>query len=593
MAKIMLALICVFVAQFSFAQMRSTSKRKPLNFQADKNNLQVLPQRFEYTLLDEDRLKIGDILIDTTQVIFQLEPSNELQSSYRIQFSWPAGLISEGQLTIKNNSGKAIFNKLITKEVLKISKGPTENLPEGLRSDIATFSVDGITPELIEDMKYYPFMTFCIYRESEETKLYLCSKELYLSTLDGKMIIKRRSSAKKTAQIEINRKVVGHQGIIYLNDRNESVAFKLETQTGAFLEIETRMKDVDFKDVVIANDNENIILTASGAEPVDESKVKKISTTEWQITLPKSRPVLYLKGDGDIPMRQEFYVRGTIPSAKNRPYLTSKSPSYTYSSEVTFNGTSPEGVQVKIPDDDLDSKIELLKKNQFQWIFHNIQFGKKTRRYLSVTTENQEFLAGYDIYRGQPFSFGLGANYLIPSGIAYGSLNFQWWFENFLGINSNWSRFHWGLSLDRDQHLLEKDDVTKVDFSTFEILWRAKEGLNLVDETWGLSLPIQMVQGESGSALSFGLGAFLIKKTSNWLKHFMHWSDLKLLYFISSSGSDFKVKSGIHIKAMALWQVSSLWYLNYGCNFSDYKYDPASPTEELQIGLNLGLQYKF
>lgn len=592
MTKVLLTLICVFTTFSSFAQTRS-SNLKPLYFQANKNKLQVLPQRFEYALLDEDRFKVGDILLDTRQVVFQLEPSTEIQGSYRIQFSWPAGLINEGQLAIKNNFGKAIFSKLIVKDILKISPGPTSDQPEGVRSEIANLSVDGIAPELIEDMKYYPFMTFCIYRESEETRLYLCSRELYLSSKDNKMIVKQRSNIKKTAQIEINGQIVGNQGIIYLNDPSENVAFRMQTQTGAFLEIETRMKDVAFKDVVVADDNENIILTASGAEPADKNITRKLTATEWQITLPKSRPVLYLKGAGDIPMRQEFFVRGPLPREKNRPYLSTKAPTRTYSSKVTMNGISPEGVQVKIPEDDTNSEIEFLKKNQFQWTYRNIPTGQETRRYLKVTANDQDFLAGYDIYRGHPFSLGLGASYQTPSGIIYGSLSVQWWIENFLYANSSWSQFHWGLSFEREQHLLEKEDIPKVNFTTLELFWRAQGGFNLVDETWGLSLPMQMIQEESLSATSFGLGAFWLKKPSNWMADFMHWSELKLQYFGNSAGSDFKLKSALRLKATAYWQLNAQWFFNYGLDFSDYKYEPAATTEKLQIGISTGLLYKF
>lgn len=581
MIKILLSLICVFAAFSSFAQTRQ-SKLKPLYFPADKNKLQILPQRFEYSLLDEDRLQVGDILFDTTQVVFQIEPSTEIKGSYRIQFRWPAGIIREGQLAIKTSSGKAIFNQPIAKGALKISHGPTDNLQEGLRADIATFSVDGIEAGLLEDMKYFPFMTFCIYRESEGTRLYLCSKELYLTTQDGKMVIKPRTTVQKTAQIEINGKIVGNRGIIYLNDRTEGVAFKMQTQTGAFLEIETRMKDVDIKDVVVAEDNENIILTASGAKPADESKVKKISDTEWQISLPKDRPVLYLKGDCDIPMRQEFYIRGTLPRSKNRSYLFSISPSRTYNSKITFNGVTPDGVQIKIPADDPNSEIELIKKNQFKWTLRNIPAGQESRHYLTVVADNKEFVAGYDIYRGQPFRFEMNAYYQTPSGILFGSFSFQWWLENFLYASSDWSRFHWGVSLEREQHLTEKQNIAKIDFTTLELLWRAKEGFNFQGESWGLSLPLQMIQSEGASATAFGLGAFWVQQPSNWLKRYMHWSELKMQYLGSSSGGDLKVKSGLRLKASAFWQLNTQWYFHYGLNFSDDKYAPMA-----------GLLYKF
>lgn len=593
MLKFFLSLVCLIVGMPASAQ-QNRAKLKPLYFQADKNNLQVLPQRFEYTLLDEDRLKVGDILIDASKVTFQIEPSSQIKGTYNIRFTWPAGLLKEGEISIKNNSGKAVLNSVITPENIKVFQedAPTSE-EEKLRSEIATINFDGISSAIIDDMKYFPFMVFCIYKVSDDTRLYLCSKELYLSSQQGQMVVKPRSAVKKPAQIEINGKIVGNQGIIYLDDKSENVAFKAQTQTGAFLEVETSKKDVDFKDVVISEDGEKIILTASGAEPVDEKKVKKISEQEWQIALPKSRPVLYLKGNGDIPMRQEFYIRGPLPKEKNRPFLSSRSADRTYSSKLSFNGVTPEGTQVKISDKDTQANLEATKKNQFLWTVQDIPAGLENRRYLNISSEGQNFVVGYDMFRGLPFGLGLGAQYLTPSGVAFGTINFDWWVENFLGINANWSRFHWGVSLSRDQHLSESDDVAKVDITTFELLWRNQDGFDLVDETWGLSLPLKMIQGPSASAMAFGVGGFISKKPWRWFKPVMHWSEIELQYFLGSSGSDFKVKSAYILSAKAYWKVSAKTHWYYGLNLSDYKYDPPAAKEDLQIGLNGGIYWKF
>nr|BFD67278.1 hypothetical protein HAGR004_23000 [Bdellovibrio sp. HAGR004] len=592
MRLLLVSLLCLLSAIPTWAQNRS-SKLKPLYFQADKNNLQVLPQRFEYTLMDEDRLKVGDILIDTTEVTFQIEPSPAKKGAYRIRFTWPAGLIKEGELAIKNNSGKAIFNAVLNRDNVKISQAETTSEEEGLRSEKADFVAEEVETSLVDDMKYLPFMVFCIYRESDETRLYLCSNELYLSSQQGQMTVKARSSTKKPAQIEINGKVVGNRGIIYLNDRSENVAFRAATRSGAFLEIETRKKDVDFKDAVVSDDGERLILTASGAEPVDEKKVKKISDTEWQIALPKSRPVLFLKGDGDIPMRQEFYIRGQLPREKNRPYLSARSAVRTYSSSLSFNGVAPAGVSVKVPENDKAAQLEMSKKNQFVWTVRDIPAGVENRRYLNVSADGHNFVVGNAVFRGQPFGLGLGGRYQTPSGVAYGTLEFQWWIENFMWINADWSRFHWGMALERQQQLIEKDDFAKADLTTVELLWRAHEGFHLVDASWGLSLPLQMIQAESASATSFGVGAFMVNKPHRWFRSLMDWSELKLQYYAGSSGSDFKIKSAYSLKAQAYVHLSNQWFWRYGLDLNEYKFDPSAAKEEMQIGVGTSLFWKF
>ncbi|WP_413557526.1 hypothetical protein [Bdellovibrio sp. HCB209] len=565
--------------------------RKPMLFQASKNNLQVLPQRFEYTLMDEDRLKVGDILIDSTKVTFDLQEPTKNGAPYRVRFTWPADLLKDGELAIKNNAGKAIFTTRLDQSNVKLSKNERDQ--ENLRSDLASLTVELNDPKIVEDMKYLPFMTFCIYRQTDETQTYLCSKELYLSSQQGQLAVRPRSATKKTAQVEINGKVVGNQGIIYLNDRSESVSFKALTQTGAFLEIDTRMNEVDFKDVVQSENGQRMILTASGAEPADGSKVRRLGDGSWQVVVSKERPLLYLKGDGDIPMRQEFYVKGSIPPAKIRPTLSAKSVNKTYSSSVSMDGIASADTNMSADASDKDASFQE-EGNQFKWTIKNLPAGKSTRHFLQVQTGSDSFMAGYDVERGNPFSAWLGARYQTPSGIAFGSLGFEWWFENFLGLNADAARLHWGLIVSRDQHLTTNDDYPEIDLTTAELVWRANPGFHLMDETWGLSIPVQMVQGKDASSTAFGLGFFVQNKpTVRWMKKMMEWTELKLQYLPSGSGSDFKVSNAYRLEGSGYYQMKKDMYLKYGLGLVNYKYDPAAPKEDMQIELNALAYWNF
>lgn len=591
MLKVLLLTLGALIPNAIFAQ-SNLSKLKPLYFQADKNHLQILPQRFEYTLMDEDKLKIGDILIDFTQVSFQIEPSAK-KGVYNVSFTWPSGLMNTGLIAIKNNSGKAILNKKIEQADITISQPKKDQTDSELRSAIATTTLNDVESNIIKDMEYYPFMVLCIYRETENTKIYLCSKELYLTNVQGQFVIKPRAGAKKEPQVEINGTTVGNQGSIYLNDRSENVAFRADTQSGAFLEIETRKKDVDFKDVIVSDNGEKIILTASGAEPVESKNTKKISNDEWQVSIPKNRPVVYLKGDGDIPMRQEFYVKGELPTAKNRVYLSAKSPWQTYSSTLDLKGVTAEGVTIKVPSADENADINILKKNQFIWKIKSIQDSVE-KRYLDVKVNNQEFTARYDIVHGKPFNLELSLQHQTPSAISYAHFEIQWWLENMFSVNSSWSHLHWGILFARQQHLTEKESQPKLDFTSLELLWRSREGFNLVDETWGLSLPMQLIQSENTSITAQGLSWYLLKKTDrDWLKSFADWTELKTTYFFSSTGQDVKLKSALQLKAKALVKINSDWYAHYGMEFSDYKFDPGLANEESQLGLDIGLLWNF
>lgn len=593
MKSIFILASLLLCAPSSFAQSKKSPNLKPLLFQADKNNLQVLPQRFEYSLVDEDSLKVGNILIDTTKVAFNVEQVPQKRGQYRLRFTWPAGLLKHGEIAIKNNSGKAIYTSEIAPEHIKVTKGEDQlDDDSDTQLDLAEFTSPILEKSTLEDMKYFPYMVFCIYRESEETKIYLCSKELYLTTAGDQLTVKPRSASKRAALVEINGKAVGNQGMIYLNDISENVSFKTQMQTGAFLEIETRMKTVDFKDAVLSADEKRVILTASGAEPVDDSKVKKLSNDEWQIDLSRSRPLIYLKGEGDIPMRQEFYIRGNLPKEKDRPYLSAKSATQTYSSQLSFTGVNPEGITTKPDSKDTNAELTPTKKNQFQWTVRDIEPGQKNRRYLSVLSGEDTFTVGYDISRGLPMSLGLSGRFLTPSGNMYGSVDFQWWFENFLGISSDAFRFHWGAQIERNQLLSKIDGQANADFTTAELLWRASPGFHLQDETWGLTLPFQMVTAEGVSANTYGLGAFVLCKSSKMLSTYMNWNEYKLQYFLGSSG-DFKITSGYVLSAKAFKSFNKRWSLRYGAALTQYKFDPAPDKEPLNVGFEAGAYYQF
>lgn len=579
------SLILLLFAQSSTS---ANPKLKPLFFPADKNNLQVLPQRFEYTLLDDERLKVGDILMDASFVTFKVETSES--GKYRLQFTWPAGLLKEGQLSLRNNSGKAILSSRLSPDNLKITPQTTMNEEQKLRSDVAQFFMEEVDSDLMDEMKYLPFMTFCISRESQDTHLSLCSKELYMSSQGGQIIIKPRTAvAKRVARVEVNGKIVGNQGIIYLNDTTESISFIAQTQSGANLEISTRKKDVDFKDIVLSKDETELSITASGAEPVDENKVQKISKDEWRIRIPAARPVLYLRGEGDIPMRQEFYIKGPLPKENDRLHLSARAEERTYSSSLRFQGLAP--ANTKVSPADTTSRVEPRGKNQFLWSIEDIPSGLPTRRYLNVTGPGKKQVAAYDVFRGNPYELYAGLHYLSPSGIAFADLSFQWWFENFLLLNNNVTRFHWGLALSHNQHLTTNDNELEVDFSRLELLWRAQEGFFLQDETWGLGLPLLMIKSTDSSTLAPGLSFFLQKKAPYFLSKIASWSQLKIDYFTSSSGGDFKLSSGYEIKALLYKALGHRLYLRYGLGLSQYEFEGAS--SDIQLGLEGGLSWHF
>lgn len=567
----------------------------PLFFQADKNNIQVLPQRFEYNLVDEDHIKIGDIVIDGTTFGFQIAPSVNFPGKFRVRFIWPAGLLKDGSLLIKDNTGKAVWTTNINRRNIKLvsrdNKETDKEQPDekGLRTQLAELVVDQINPALIEDMKYFPFMNFCISRTNQDTRIYLCSKELYLTSKDNRMTVRARSQGKRTPYVEINGKSVGNQGSIFLNDENENIGFRAMTQSGAVLEVETRMKPVDFKDAVLTPDKKEIVVTASGTEPVNEDKVKRLNDEEWQFNLDAERPILYLKGEGNIPMRQEFYVKGDVASDVARPTVEKDSFKRIYKPELQLMGTYAPGTSVgsNAPNE----KVEKLEENRFRWRITEIPAGETSRHYLRVSHEEDSFLAAYDIYRDFPFETAVMGSYWTPAGQLYADINVNWWIENFMGSDANWSRLHWGVNFKESLMLTKKNGEANVSITHLELLWRVNPGFHFQDKTWGITIPYEMLSGSGISVGGFGLGAFYSDKAQKRYQRYMHWYDLKFHYLVGGSGGDVKLKSGMNLTGTAYYHVDKRLSWIYGLGVSQYSFDPG--TGKMQFQLMGGANYRF
>lgn len=576
----------LMVYLFSF-NAHAVKNDKNLFYQADKNNVQVLPQRFEYAILDEDRLKIGDILIDTSKLSFDLQPAS--QGKFKLTFKWPAALLQDGNIILKNNVGKALFDSEFNKENIKIIKAEPIEGETDLRNDSAEYSTM-IENKLVQDLKYLPFVKFCIFKEDAGTRIYLCSKELYMSTANAQMVVKSRNSNRNNTSVEVNSQTVGDQGLIFLNDSSELLVMKAFTKNGAQLEIETRKKDVDFKDVFNSEDGTSLVFTATGAEPVDPSKVKKINSEEWQISVPKTKPVVYLKGEGDIPMRQEFFIKGDLPSDKNKIYLSENSKNKTYSHNMEIFGKLPDGFSATSTE--ANSKLLTSKNGNFKWVWSNLNSNKKNRRYLTVKNADQKWTAGYDVEQVTPAEIYIGLNTYTSNQAINANLGFNWWFENFLSINSEATYLHWGASLKRAQHLSTKTGEPKLDITQVELLYRLNPGFYMQDETWGLNLPIGMISTDSNSIQTFGIGAFWHKKAPTSLSKYASWFNSNAVFFLPG-GSDLKLKQGLSLSTLANKKLNDLLWLTYGGGISQYTFDPKSGQEPMQINIEIGTAYRF
>jgi hypothetical protein len=553
----------------------------PLNFSAEYNNIQILPQKFEYTLLDSSSLKIGDIIIDSKNLNFQLELNPSNPSEGRLIFSWPAGLLKEGELTLFNNYGKSLLKEEITQEKIKIVSG--ENTTNALlRNEKTTFTTEYLNEEFIEEIKYLPFLKFCMNKKERNTRIELCSSELYVSSEENKLNIKERKSSQREAVVIINGKEVGDQGIIFLNDKNENINFKAQSESGALLEIVTRLKPIDFKDVVITDDKKSLKFKASGSYPVKEEGVKKLGDDLWEITLPVDFPVFYVQGDGGIPMRQEFNIKGILPQEKLRSFLLGSPKAKTYSSNFTIEAKTPKGTTVKAKDD--LSKLTLKKNQRLTWELKDLKANELNKRYLLLTSTDAEATIGYDIFRGYRYEAHVTSQILSPLNMIGLGLDLSWWLNNLMS----------GIAFKYTMALTKPEVITSYSEMEVSYLHRFTKGLNFINPSYFVGIGYKMLKIND---TSFATPGFSVGRkntpTWNWLYAIADWYQWKFQYFLGQKNNNVELKSVYAFDFTNYYSLTTSQSLSYSLGIMKYQLDGDSNLTKDQLTLGLGWNKLF
>lgn len=568
------------ILTFTFLFSAYAAAKNPIYFLPEKNNLQILPQKFEYNLLNASTIKIGDIVIDSNNL--SLELSQE-KSQYSFTFTWPAGLFEQAELVLFNNYGKAIQNYSIKKEDIQLVKdanaGEISDPENLLRTDKAVFKA-AIENVLIDEVKYLPFFKFCLQRKEENTRIDLCSVELYLSSKDGKPTIKIRSENKKKAQILVNNAEVGEQGVIFLNDITESINFIGQSESGAKLEIETRLRPVDFKDIVISDDGKSLILTVMGSRPVSTKDVTILSDSLWQIKLPADFPVFYIQGEGSIPFRQEFFVRGALPTESLRAQ-SNDLISATYSRSGKMSLRLPKGTTVfsKEP----NSRVAR-NGQKIEWTMSALEKGKDNKRVLYLKKDKNEYAIYQSVFRASAFEVQLGASYFSTEKLTFADFALNYWFSNTYS----------GLGARMEQALTKTDSIDKWIVSEFAYWHRFKAGLNFRDPSFYASAHARSTAFSGLSFSQFGLG--IGQKTTfeaAFIKRFADWYSWNFNYYLGSKSNEIEIKSLMIFDYRMYLALSKASYFNYGFSVQNISISNMDSVKSTQVNLNLGTNYLF
>lgn len=539
---------------------QTLSAAPELFFPLQRNNVKILPQRFEYHLLNKDQIQIGDLRLDASLIDFQLVPLNKNRTQFKIRFRWPSGFLKDGELVVKDSSGKALLIKPIHQDHILKLETPDQ---DRMRESLSAYEITDEVSDLLTQLEKVPFFKFCVHRQEPLTKIYLCSKDLYFKKQGRSVVVKTRDSFRAESYVEINGRTVGAQGIIFLNDPSEFVALRTLLLSGATLELDTRVKSVEFKDVTLSDDEKKILIKAKGAEPVEENLVTRISADEWQIQLEAERPYLYLKGEGDLPLRQEFLIQGPVRKEKTKVTLLTDTPDQlvntTYDDEVTLKIQGSPGAQLSAAD--RLSRIETAAKDaeasdeqSQEWTLLNLKKNQENRRYIKVAEGSQTFIAGYDVFRAS-------------ANNAHVRMMFPFWAQ--VGLE-HWLNHRFAFQFQYDHQISKKSDEPKLSAFDARVKFRNPRGLLGYDPYFGLvaSAKSQKIESANVSILSLGLSGDI---PSFLFKDFFQWLNFELMVPLVSLDSKYKLDSSFDFQMAFRHLAHQTLYYDFGLRYNSFK----------------------
>jgi hypothetical protein len=483
-----------------------------MDFPAEKNNVQVLPQKFEFSLRDNSKLLLGNRIIDTNQFRFRLSFINNKPQLF---LAWPSQVVQEGRLIISNPSGINVWSQ-------PISKSQSELVIQ----DAST---------LLRALSGLSFFRFCIGYYDIDTGLDVCSPEIFLKGTGPTQVATFRMPSQK-AFVQINGRNVTHHGIVFLNDEKESLSFRAVSQSGAEFRMDTRRVKLEFVDVYDLDDK-SFVLTVKGPLPIAPTNFKKLTNDRWSIPLLKQRAQIYIEGEGKVPLRQEFIVQGPLPTEQHRVHLFSSLSQKTYLNQMTIIGEPGKLGTLKT----LDSTSDISNSGrQFQWFVRNIPSGIGKTAYLGVEDSGQIFQAAYTTSRQDSARLELGA-YVNSDQLIMGlSAEAQLWFETaFIKSAVTYQRL--GLSLQYTQDLSADTPTT---LAAIDFLFRKNRGLQFWDSSLIFGISLQSWSFDSESLSTIAPVVSWVRPAYEWTKYF-DWLEMDFRFSLPSDSSSIELKQAM------------------------------------------------
>lgn len=513
---------------------------KQLFFPFEKNSIKILPQRFEYELMNEKEMRIGDEIFRSQDLSFSFAQPKPGASTTLARFQWSGSMFLEGKFVLMDSTGKAIWSKEVPSKGFKVEKRSQGDVrSESYKYDDRSFPAATLTR-----LRLYPFFRFCMAREGDRTHVLFCSRDLYVKSepKQKKLSLKARTTAPE-AQLEINGQEVSEKGIIFLETVNDPLILRAHFKNGALMDLETRLQSVEFRDITL-NEKNKIIVKAAGAEPADPKMAKKLGANTWLAELDPERPEIYLKGSAGIPMKQEFLVKGKLRPQDLNIEAADELKTQTYSSSYAISLRKPKDWKAQAEE---DSHIESEEDTSLTWVMEDLGYDEPNRRHLKLTKGDQVFYAAHELTRFRSWQYLAVAGAPLDAQISATK-----WLEGF--------RFGTRFEADRQFMTFQSDDPALGWFGLSALMNFTPTILGQGPQT-GALLGVRNWTADSASNLGLAAGVYTQGPAPSWFKG---WGEQWLadFQFHSGMGGDTtKVKTALETNLLLTreWQEGRNW----------------------------------
>lgn len=486
-----------------------------LQFPARYNHVQPLPQKFEYSLRDSYRFLLGNRIIDTSHFEFDITPT---ATSIEVRMKWPANLFDKGNLVLLSPSGVSI-------------------LSTPLKQNQNEYFIQNGNP-LLTQLLGLSFFKFCISQYELNTGMEVCSPELVAKGRGANLKIISQPNTHKP-RIQINGRAVTPHGIVFLNDEKESLSFRAIAASGAEFKMDTRSINLEFLDVLNVNDS-LMSITIKGPFPLAPAQYKIIKDDVWSVTLKKDRALVYIAGEGKVPLRQEFVVQGNLPTEANRLYLEKTSPTRAYASGLQLYGWTPQKGTPQAADTGAEVVVT---GSRFSWALKNLSIGQDKMSTIQIVDGSDVFTAGYSFSRAFANRIEILGGLNSYKNKAYFGAEAQMWLES-LPFLSRLTQQHVGLGVTYNQDLIGKIKNIQAELDAY---WRINKGLQFYDASYFAGIALQNWTYESNSLQTFAPILGWMGPSFKRLKYF-DWQEFYLKYSLAGKSGQVELKSRTELK---------------------------------------------